>query len=45
MVLRYHSESQKQVDIVRNGSALKIAEGGLRILRLVADLGLSNPLL
>ena len=43
IVLYYHSESQKQVDIVRNGSALKIVKGGLRILRLVADLGSSTP--
>ena len=45
VILRYHSEGQNRVDIVRNGSALKIAEGGPRIFRLFADLGSSGPLL
>ncbi|KAF7503416.1 hypothetical protein GJ744_003899 [Endocarpon pusillum] len=38
VVLHYHSEGQKRIDIFRNGSALKIVEGGPRILRLFADL-------
>jgi hypothetical protein len=44
VILRYHSEGQKRIDIVRNGSALKIAEGGPRIIRLLADLGSSTLL-
>jgi hypothetical protein len=41
VIPRYHSDNQ-QVHIVRDGSALKIAEGP-RILRLCTDLGSPLP--
>ena len=44
VVLRYHSEGQKRIDIIRNDLTLKIAESDSRFIRLLADLGLSTLL-